>query len=93
MEINLPSGFEVESATLHVPVAAAEIPEVAETSRTVRGKLEGLKVKAAGSMHSRPAKWAGIAAGAGLGIGLLGRLLQRRSRNKKVARLVIVEAC
>ncbi|HWW62553.1 MAG TPA: hypothetical protein VN181_14365 [Thermoanaerobaculia bacterium] len=90
--MNLPSVFEGESATLHAPVGAAEIPAVAETSRTMRGKLEELKVMTTGSMHTNPAKWTGIAAGAGLGLGLLGRFLQRRNRNKRLPRLLVVEA-
>ncbi|HKO57837.1 MAG TPA: hypothetical protein VJ276_18360 [Thermoanaerobaculia bacterium] len=43
-------------------------------------------------MRSNPNKWAGIAAGAGLGIGLIGRYLSHRSKRRHVPHLVIIEA-
>jgi ElaB/YqjD/DUF883 family membrane-anchored ribosome-binding protein len=43
-------------------------------------------------LHSNPRKWAGIAAGAGLGVGLIGRYLSHRSKRRHVPHLVIIEA-
>ena len=45
------------------------------------------------SMRARPVKWIGIAAGAGFGIGLLGRILEdARARHRGVPELLIIDA-
>ena len=38
-----------------------------------------------------PMKWAGVAAGGGLGLGLLGRYLRHRARARKRPRLFVIE--
>lgn len=47
-------------------------------------------------MRTNPMKWAGIAAGTGVGLGLIGRIMHHRkyhSRRSAVPQLIIVEAC
>lgn len=133
-DLELPSGFEVESARLNPPVTQVSgpgsgLPErsgvrgrldawksrglskvhdiqrmVSERSTAARGSLvdathsvrDGAKLKlheVQSSMRSNPMKWAGIAAGAGFGIGLLGRVARWRSAHRRVMPdLVIIES-
>ncbi|MEA2491477.1 MAG: hypothetical protein QOH21_3269 [Acidobacteriota bacterium] len=136
--LDLPSGFEVESAAFVV------VPEEGLTSPSpahggMRGKLDHWKERGTESIHSlqrslsdrgdmlkqnvtarslamkslvrievddqvmkinssmrvHPMKWAGIAAGAGFGLGLIGRLMHKRShhRHHHQPQLVIIDAC
>lgn len=120
------SGWEAESATLHVPVVDHTLPP---RRSDIRGKfdakLDDLKsrslskvhdvqdmvvqrtsvmksnlrsgmndsvTKMQSSMRTSPTKWAGIAAGSGLAIGLLGRILAARSRERsRMPQLIIIE--
>ena len=55
-------------------------------------KLDDLKSQVQTSMQTSPMKWAGVAAGVGLSLGLIGRLMQRRaSRNRP--ELIVIESC
>ena len=45
------------------------------------------------SLRSRPGKWAGIATGAGLLLGIGGRLMRRRAARKEYAHFVLIESC
>ena len=124
-ELQMPSGCEVESATLH-PV------ETLPVLSGMRGKLDGLKSRGLSKVHdiqrvvndrgtamkgslvrsrtamrdgaksqvsrmqdsmrTTPMLWAGVAAGAGFGLGLLGRIASWRSRQKQMQpSLVIIE--
>ena len=56
-------------------------------------KLDDLKTSTQTSMQSHPMRWFGIAAGAGLAIGLAGRLIQRRVNRSTVDLFVIESAC
>lgn len=53
-----------------------------DTMRRIRGSLRG-----------NAALWAGIAAGAGLVLGITGRILRRRARLRALPELVVIEAC
>ncbi|MEA2325877.1 MAG: hypothetical protein QOE68_836, partial [Thermoanaerobaculia bacterium] len=54
--------------------------------------VNAMKLKANDSLHGNPTKWAGIAAGAGLGIGLIGRFLHHRAHHRHMPAVVIIEA-
>ena len=122
MERNLgmPSGYEVESATLHVPVNEELV--VREPVRTgMRGRLDALKSRGLSKMHdvqhklsdrglamkqtladqqtrvqssmsNHPMKWAGIAAGSGFALGMIGRLMHHRSRHRPTLDIVVIDA-
>jgi ElaB/YqjD/DUF883 family membrane-anchored ribosome-binding protein len=60
---------------------------------SVKPRVSAMTMKANDRMRGNPAMWAGIAAGAGLGIGLLGRFLQRRASHRHMPAVVIIEAC
>lgn len=48
--------------------------------------------KVQSSMRNSPAKWAGIAAGSGFVLGMLGRLLRSRSeRHRRMPQLIVIE--
>lgn len=66
---------------------------VSERRAVVKQSVATGMTKVQSSMHDSPMKWAGIAAGSGLAIGLLGRLLQvRRDRMTRLPQLVIIES-
>lgn len=129
-DLQMPSGFEVESATLH-PSVHEPLYEVERAG--MRGRLDTLKwrglskvqdvqraigdrraamksslvsakgsvrdgakstvTKVQDSMRTSPMKWAGIAAGAGFGLGLIGRIAQARGRSRRgMPDLVIIES-
>jgi hypothetical protein len=58
----------------------------------LKPRVNALSMKANDNLRSNPAKWAGIAAGAGLGVGLIGRFLHHRAQNRRVPAIVIIEA-
>ena len=107
-DLQLPSGWEVESATLHPPVhevseggfrgrldalKARGLTKVHDIQRVVAERGTSLQTNAKTQMTNSPMKWAGIAAGAGFALGLVGRIAQARNKRKNaMPTLVIVEA-
>jgi hypothetical protein len=55
-------------------------------------RLNALSVNANHALRENPAKWSGIATGAGLGIGLLSRFLRRRSHRRRRSAIIIIDA-
>lgn len=43
-------------------------------------------------LRSNPTKWAGIAAGAGFGLGLIGRIMRHRAKRAVIPHIVIIES-
>ena len=88
--------------TIHTPL---DVERASQTSDELgwRGRLSNLKsslvmrAQSVGpmvnsSMRSRPGKWAGIAAGAGLLLGMGGRMMRRRASRKEYAHFVLIES-
>lgn len=59
----------------------------------LKPRMIAMSMKATSSIRTNPARWAGIAVGAGLGIGLIGRFLKHRARDRRMPAVVIIEAC
>jgi ElaB/YqjD/DUF883 family membrane-anchored ribosome-binding protein len=56
------------------------------------GRVTALNSNVRTQVRSNPTKWAGIAAGAGLGLGIIGRLM--RNRSQAIPHVVIIDrAC
>lgn len=67
--------------------------KIAAMPRSIKPRVNAMTLKANDSMRGNPAKWAGIAAGAGLAIGLAGRFLHHRAQqNRHVPTVIIIEA-
>jgi ElaB/YqjD/DUF883 family membrane-anchored ribosome-binding protein len=136
-DLQMPSGSEVESATLHPPIYAVGATSVTLPERSgMRGKLDTLKsrglskvhdiqrvvsdrstamtttvkssvmtargsmrdgakthvTKVQDSMKNQPMMWAGIAAGSGFVLGMIGRIAHWRSKHQMTPTLVIIES-
>jgi len=53
----------------------------------MRDKLHHVRL----NVRSNPTKWAGIAAGAGFGLGLIGRIIRHRAADDSIPHIVIIE--
>ena len=63
------------------------------TKTSMRDGAKSQVTKVEGSMRTNPMLWAGVAAGAGFGLGLIGRIAQWRSKQRnRMPDLVIIEA-
>lgn len=134
-ELAMPSGYEVEAATIVVPVDGGATPVTfgsgvgsgfGSSQSGLRGKLDSLKSRGSETLHhlqhqlhdrtasaksalrsnvdrqvtnvnasmrTNPMKWVGIAAGAGFGIGLIGRIVHWKNKQRHaMPSLVIIES-
>jgi ElaB/YqjD/DUF883 family membrane-anchored ribosome-binding protein len=67
--------------------------DIQEKLAAVKPRVKAMTMKTNDRMRRNPTKWAGIAAGAGFGVGLIGRFLQRRARrHQHMPTVVIIEA-
>jgi ElaB/YqjD/DUF883 family membrane-anchored ribosome-binding protein len=65
---------------------------VTTAKSSVRSGVSNGVTRVQSSMRSNPAKWAGIAAGSGFALGLLGRFIQSRNgRHRHLPQLVVIE--
>jgi hypothetical protein len=102
----LGSGCEVESAAFRdsIPERTGFRARVDEFRARSLGKVSSMKSslttrsvamrdEVQTSMRTSPMLWAGIAAGSGFAIGLVGRFVQWRNRQRRqVPHLVVIEA-
>lgn len=102
------SGNEVESAAFHVPVSHVSSPPARTGFRgtlddlksrglskvhDVQSGAKGQVTKVQTSMKSSPMLWAGIAAGSGFALGLVGRFIHWRNDHRRTGPdLVIIDA-
>lgn len=130
-DVRVPSGYEVESATFHVPVVVESTPMTGQSG--FRGRLDNLKSLGMSKVHdiqhqladrktsmmssismmktsmrdgmtrqmsttqhsmkTNPMKWAGIAAGSGFALGLMGRYMHWKNYHRRMTPdLVIIDA-
>jgi hypothetical protein len=61
-------------------------------SRATNLKPANLKPMLGDTLRSRPGLWTGVAAAAGLGVGLLGRFALNRTQRRGMPAVVIIEA-
>jgi hypothetical protein len=83
----VPSGMEVESATLHLPTSTTS-----RSTSTGSGKLQQMKrtiSSKVSALRSNPAMMGGLATAAGLAVGLAGRYLRHRAH---APRVIVIEA-
>src|SRR5436190_1493128 len=66
---------------------------VSTRSASVRSTMAARAAGVRQDVRSNPAKWVGIVTGAGIGLGLVGRYLRHRVKQRSMPRLVIIEAC
>lgn len=68
------------------------ISKLHSTQGQVSERAKSTITKVQGSMRTSPMKWAGVAAGSGLAIGLLGRILQARRNRFSGRPLIVIES-
>jgi ElaB/YqjD/DUF883 family membrane-anchored ribosome-binding protein len=65
----------------------------AEIKPMVAARARNLSSGVQQQLRAKPAMWAGVAAGAGLGLGIMGRIMRNRMHRDVIPTLIIVEAC
>lgn len=66
---------------------------VTNAKTSMRTGVDDQMTKMQSSMHTSPMKWAGIAAGSGFAIGMIGRLIHWRNKHQRhMPQLVIIES-
>src|SRR5688572_8587653 len=58
---------------------------------SARSGISNGVLKVQSSMRTSPGKWAGIAAGSGFILGMLGRMIQTRNQHRHLPQLVVIE--
>jgi ElaB/YqjD/DUF883 family membrane-anchored ribosome-binding protein len=77
---------KIKSASL------GKVNDARVAAASVKPRVNAMTTRANDSMRGNPTKWAGIATGAGLGIGLIGRFLHHRAHHRHMPAVVIIEA-
>ena len=94
-ELQLPSGSEVEAASLHPPVHPGRFEVIRSRGlakvHDVRDSANHQVVKMQDAMRANPMKWVAIAAASGFGVGLLGRFAQWRVRTRISPEVIIIQ--
>lgn len=62
------------------------------TQTTVRDRTRTGVARMNGSMRDNPMKWAGIAAGSGVALGLIGRWMEHQRHRRHLPQVVVIEA-
>jgi ElaB/YqjD/DUF883 family membrane-anchored ribosome-binding protein len=70
----------------------AKVNDARVAMASVKPRVNAMTLNANDSLRANPTKWAGIAAGAGLGLGLIGRFLHHRAHHRHIPAVVIIEA-
>ena len=64
---------------------------VIHAKSSARSGVSNTMTRVQSSMRNNPAMWAGIAAGSGFVLGMLGRLMQSRNEHRHMPQLIVIE--
>jgi hypothetical protein len=85
----------IHTMTRDMNERVSSIKPMAQTRMTAMRNGMSLQMsKLQMQLRANPTKWAGIAAGAGFGLGLMGRIMRHRAAHASIPHLVVIEtAC